>query len=102
MTDTDTVAIHAPAIADAAAVAHVPTVSARPLLARPLSDKIQSALMRAARTFTQSFLAVLTAGPVLNLNIPTVKAGGAAGLAAVLALVQRWLDDTPVPTIPIG
>jgi hypothetical protein len=31
-----------------------------------------------------------------------VKAGAVAGLAAVLALVQRWLDTTEVPTIPAG
>lgn len=63
---------------------------------------IQSALLRALRTFLQSFLAVVTAGPLLDLNVPTVKAAGAAGLAAVLALVMRWLDMTPVPTIPAG
>lgn len=101
MTYTDTVAVPAPSVT-AAATPEGPAATVSRVLARPRSDKVRSALMRAARTFTQSSLAVLTAGPVLNLNIPTLKAGGAAGLAAVLALVQRWLDDTPVPTIPTG
>ena len=63
---------------------------------------IRSALLRAARTFLQSFLAIVTATPLLDMDVPTVKAAAAAGLAAVLALVQRWLDSTPVPTIPPG
>lgn len=63
---------------------------------------MRSAFLRAARTFLQSFLAVVTAGPLLDLDVPTVKAGAVAGLAAVLALAQRWLDTTEVPTIPAG
>ncbi len=63
---------------------------------------VQSACLRALRTFLQSFLAVVTAGPLLDLNVPTFKAAGAAGLAAVLALAMRWLDTTPLPTIPAG
>lgn len=67
-----------------------------------LSPIVRSGLLRALRTFLQSFLAVVTAGPLLDLDVPTFKAAGAAGLAAVLALVMRWLDTTPVPTIPAG
>lgn len=63
---------------------------------------IQSAILRALRTFTQAFLAVVTAAPLLDVDVPTVKAGAMAGVAAVLALVQRWLDTTEVPTIPAG
>lgn len=63
---------------------------------------VQSAILRALRTFTQSFLAVVTAGPLLDLDVPTLKAAAVAGVAAVLALVQRWLDTTEVPTIPPG
>ena len=63
---------------------------------------VQSAVVRAMRTFTQAFLAVVTAGPLLDLDVPTLKAGAVAGVAAVLALVQRWLDTTEVPTIPAG
>jgi hypothetical protein len=67
-----------------------------------LRETLRSAGVRALRTFLQAFLAVITAGPVLNLGIPTYKAGLTAGLAAVLALAQRLLDDTTVPTIPKG
>lgn len=63
---------------------------------------VQSAVLRALRTFIQSFLAVVTAGPLLDLDVPTLKAAAVAGVAAVLALVQRWLDTTEVPTIPAG
>ena len=67
-----------------------------------LSALARSAGLRAARTFSQAFLAVLTAGPVLHLNAGVFKAGATAGLAAVLTLAQRLLDDTAVPTIPAG
>jgi hypothetical protein len=67
-----------------------------------VNPTLRSGLLRAARTFTQSFLAVITAAPLLSLDVPTVKAGAVAGIAAVLALAQRWLDDTAVPTIPPG
>lgn len=67
-----------------------------------LEDTLRSAAVRAVRTFLQAFLAVLTAGPVLNLGIPTYKAGLTAGLAAVLALAQRLLDDTAIPSLPKG
>lgn len=63
---------------------------------------VQSAILRATRTFLQAFLAVVTAAPLLDVDVPTVKAGAMAGVAAVLALVQRWLDTTEVPTIPAG
>ena len=61
-----------------------------------------SGLLRAARTFLQAFLAVLTAAPVLDVSVPTLKAAAMAGVASVLALAQRFLDDTSVPTIPPG
>lgn len=63
---------------------------------------LRSGLLRAARTFLQSFLAVVSAAPLMDLDVPTFKAAGAAGIAAVLALVMRWLDATDVPTIPAG
>lgn len=69
------------------------------MIYRPI---VQSAILRAMRTATQAFLAVVTAGPLLELDVPAVKAGVVAALAAVLALVQRWLDTTEVPTIPAG
>jgi hypothetical protein len=69
--------------------------------------RIKSALYRAARTFTQAFVSTFS----IALVTPAVKAdtlekaaiaGAVAGGAAVLALVQRWLDMTSVPTIPPG
>lgn len=68
----------------------------------PPHDVLRSGLLRAARTFLQSFLAVVSSAPLLDLNVPTLKAAAAAGVAAVLALVMRWLDTTDVPTIPAG
>jgi len=75
---------------------------AGPSKRRSLGETARSAGLRATRTFLQAFLAVITAGPVLHLGIPTYKAGLTAGVAAVLALAQRLLDDTAVPTIPRG
>lgn len=65
-----------------------------------MSDKIRSAFIRAARTFLQTFLAVLMGAPLLEANISSVKAAAIAGIGAVLSLVQRMLDDTPVGVIP--
>jgi hypothetical protein len=50
----------------------------------------------------QSFLAVVTAAPVLNLDVSVVKAGAVAGVAAVLALGQRMLDEAGASPIPPG
>lgn len=77
------------------------TVNAPPKGAR-YAAIVRSATLRATRTFAQAFIAVLTAGPVLHLNVGVVKAGATAGFAATLALVQRWLDSTSIPTIPAG
>lgn len=63
---------------------------------------IRSALLRAVRTFAQSFLAVVTGAPLLSLNVSTLKAAAVAGIAAVLTLAQRALDESPVPTLPPG
>lgn len=64
--------------------------------------KIKSACLRAARTFLQSFVAVLIASGADYVDVSTLKAAGVAGGAAVLALVQRWLDDVGVSPIPPG
>jgi hypothetical protein len=63
---------------------------------------VRSAGLRAARTFTQAFLAVLTASPALHLNISVLDTAATAGFAAVLTLAQRILDETNIPTIPAG
>jgi hypothetical protein len=63
-------------------------------------ELIKSVAIRAARTFLQTFLAVLLAAPALDLSGPSLKAAGVAGLAAVLSGIQRLLDETRVPSLP--
>jgi len=63
---------------------------------------IKSGVYRAARTFLQTFLAVITGAPLLDLDVSSVKAAAIAGLGAVLSLVQRMLDETPISPIPPG
>lgn len=63
---------------------------------------LKSIVYRAARTFLQTFLAVITSAPLLDLNVPAVKAAAIAGLGAVLSMVQRMLDETPLSPIPPG
>lgn len=63
---------------------------------------IRSAFYRAARTFLQTFLAVITSAPLLDLDVSSVKAAIVAGVGAVLALIQRMLDETPLSPIPPG
>lgn len=67
-----------------------------------MTPKLKSFVYRAARTFIQSFLAVITAAPMLDLDVSTVKAAAVAGIAAVLSLIQRALDETPLSPIPPG
>jgi hypothetical protein len=61
---------------------------------------VKSLLIRAARTFLQTFLAVLLAAPALDLSGPGLKAAAVAGLASVLSMINRLLDETPVPSLP--
>ena len=67
-----------------------------------MNPKVRNALIRAARTFLQAFLAVITGAPLLDLNVSTLKAAGVAGIGAVFSLIQRALDDTPLGVIPPG
>jgi hypothetical protein len=64
--------------------------------------RYQSAAFRALRTFTQAFIASLTLAGIGLYSLAAYKSAALAGLAAVFALVQRWLDATDVPTIPPG
>ena len=66
------------------------------------SDRWRSAAWRAVRTFLQAFLATVIAGPLQLVNVGTLRAAALAGLAAVLALLMRWLDGTEFPTPPPG
>jgi hypothetical protein len=63
---------------------------------------IKNALIRAGRTYAQAFVAVISSGPVLHLNVPTLKAAAAAGMAALLSLAMRALDYSSIPTPPAG
>jgi hypothetical protein len=60
---------------------------------------VRSILIRAARTFVQTFLAILLAAPALDLSGPALKAAAVAGLASVLSMINRLLDETPVPSL---
>jgi hypothetical protein len=61
---------------------------------------VRSLLIRAVRTFLQTFLAVILAAPVLDLSGAGLKAAGLAGLTSVLTMIHRLLDETPVPSLP--
>ena len=63
------------------------------------SQLVKSLFIRAARAFLQTFLAVVVASPALNLSLPGMKAAAVAGLASVLSMVNRLLDETPVPSL---
>jgi hypothetical protein len=60
---------------------------------------MKSLLIRAARTFLQTFLAILLASPVLNLSGSGLKAAAVAGLASVLSMANRLLDETSLPSL---
>ncbi len=60
---------------------------------------MKSLLVRAARTFLQTFLAILLASPVLNLSGSGLKAAAVAGFASVLSMVNRLLDETSIPSL---
>jgi hypothetical protein len=60
---------------------------------------VKSLAIRAARTFLQTFIAVLLASPALNLSAPGLKAAAVAGLASVLSLAHRLLDESSVPSL---
>lgn len=72
--------------------------------------RVKSALYRAGRTFLQGFLSAFSLSQLATpggAHLDTLEklaiAGAIGGGAAVLALVQRWLDTVDaVPTIPPG
>ncbi|MGH3664819.1 MAG: hypothetical protein ACRDU8_01790 [Egibacteraceae bacterium] len=60
---------------------------------------VKAVALRGARSFLQTFIAVLLASPVLDLSGPTLKAAAVSGFAAVLAMLHRLLDETSVPSL---
>jgi hypothetical protein len=71
-------------------------------LRRRTKALIRSALLRAARTFSQAFVGTVVGAPVLGVHAATLRLAAVSGFVAVLTLVQRALDASPVPTIPAG
>ena len=63
---------------------------------------LRSGGLKAVRTYLQAFLGTFYGLPLFDVNVATWKAAAAAGIAALIALVMRWLDETPIPTIPAG
>jgi len=61
---------------------------------------MRNAAIRAARTFAQTFIGVYLAGlvasPVLVdfADLDLLSSAAAAGIVAVLAFVQNWLEET--------
>jgi hypothetical protein len=41
----------------------------------------------------------VVASPALDLSLPGLKAAAVAGLASVLSMVNRLLDESPVPSL---
>ena len=54
---------------------------------KALSDLGERCLM----TFAQSFLAIVTAGPMVGMDADVFKAGAAAGVAAALSCAKSFL-----------
>tara|TARA_R100000808_G_scaffold7255_4_gene21472 strand:- start:9059 stop:9277 length:219 start_codon:yes stop_codon:yes gene_type:complete len=54
---------------------------------KALSDLGERCLM----TFAQSFLAIVTAGPMVGMDADVFKAGAAAGVAAVLSVLKSYV-----------
>ena len=42
-------------------------------------------------TFIQAFLGIVAAGPLVGMDVEPMKAGAAAGVAAVLSVVKTYV-----------
>lgn len=65
-------------------------------------DRWVSGAWRALRTFLQAFLATILAGPLRLIDASALRSAAIAGIAALLALIMRWLDDTEFRSLPPG
>lgn len=58
---------------------------------------MKDALIRAARTFAQAFIATYLAAGLTEFddvaNVSTLELAAVAGLAAVLSFLQNWLES---------
>ena len=61
---------------------------------------MKDVLIRAARTFVQTFLGVYLAGQFNVVadfaNVDLLSSAAAGGIVAVLAFIQNWLETTNV------
>ena len=46
---------------------------------------------RCAMTFAQSFLGIVAVGPMVGMDADVLKAGAAAGVAAVLSVLKSYI-----------
>jgi hypothetical protein len=81
---------------DETPVPSLPDTSLAPLLEEmsPLEGIARSALIRGVRTFLQAFLAGLVIIPALNVSHPGIKAALVGGLAGVITIVLRLLEES--------
>jgi len=62
-----------------------------------MPDYWRTALIRAGRTFAQTFVAILMANQANMFEADVLKAGLLAGATAVVSLIQNSLEDAPFP-----
>ncbi len=60
-----------------------------------MPDYWRTALIRAGRTFAQTFVAVLVANQAGMFEADVLMAGLIAGASALVAVVQNALEDAP-------
>ena len=62
-----------------------------------MPDYMRTALIRAGRTFAQTFVAVLVANQAGMFEADTVMAAVIAGASAAVSAIQNALEDAPFP-----
>lgn len=60
-----------------------------------MPDYMRTALIRAGRTFAQTFVAVLVANQAGMFEADVLMAGMIAGASALVAVIQNALEDAP-------
>tara|TARA_R100001244_G_scaffold1336_1_gene2034 strand:+ start:511 stop:723 length:213 start_codon:yes stop_codon:yes gene_type:complete len=60
-----------------------------------MTDYWQNALIRGARTFVQSALAILMANQTGMFEVNVLMAAGMAGATALVSVIQNALEDYP-------
>lgn len=63
---------------------------------------LRDVVLRGVKTFIQGFTAVLVLNGTGVMNVGTLKAAGAGGLAALLSFVQNLLSGAPAPTVKVA